>query len=346
MTVRIATVLSARAWEPGLVAYARESATARVVLRAYQPWEIEERSDQIDVVVVGAEVAWVTPAQLAAWRRAGLGIVGVYAAGDRPAARMFADAGVEETLPDDAPVTAIVAAARFVAPDGPTTDRPAVGKTMAVVGGRGAPGCTEVALAIAWVAAGTQRTLLVDLDLDAPALAIRLGVAPRPDLTDAADEVRASGRIDGVELRRVGKLDVLVGSHRPSSPELRPSSIDDVLDAATERYERVVIDRGLPPPDDPIIKRADDAVLVADASAVGIVRAAAIAAAWSGPPPSLVVNRVPRRGVPDAVAASRRWLGLDPAVLIPERPQVRAAALSATPPDRRLRRLLAPLVAP
>ena len=54
MTLRVATVLSAREWEPTLVSQARESAAVRIVLRAYQPREIEERADEIDVVVAGA----------------------------------------------------------------------------------------------------------------------------------------------------------------------------------------------------------------------------------------------------------------------------------------------------
>ena len=76
MTLRVATVLSAREWEPDLVAHARETAAVRVVLRAYQPQEIEERAEEIDIVIAGAEVAWVTPGRIATWRRMGLGVVG------------------------------------------------------------------------------------------------------------------------------------------------------------------------------------------------------------------------------------------------------------------------------
>ena len=57
MTLRVATVLSAREWEPTLVSQARETAAVRIVLRAYQPREIEERADEIDVVVAGADPA-------------------------------------------------------------------------------------------------------------------------------------------------------------------------------------------------------------------------------------------------------------------------------------------------
>ncbi|MCH8949176.1 MAG: hypothetical protein IIB87_02225 [Chloroflexi bacterium] len=53
MTIRVATVLSAREWEPGLVAHARDTAALRIVLRAYQPSDIETRAEDIDVVVAG-----------------------------------------------------------------------------------------------------------------------------------------------------------------------------------------------------------------------------------------------------------------------------------------------------
>lgn len=347
MTVRIATVLSAREWEPDLVAHVREAATARLVLRAYLPTEIHDRADDLDVVVAGSDVAWVTPARIEGWRRLGLGVVGIHPPGDLPAAEMFERAEVDEVLPDDVPPEAIVAAARFaatlhtgigVAPrEGPS------GRLTVVVGPRGAPGCTEVAIATAWNLGRRSRTLLVDLDLEGPALAVRLGLPPRPDLTDAIDRVRADGVLPDDAVHRLGPLDVLVGSHRPGLPELRRSAIDDVVEAALHRYDHVVCDRGHVRPDDLVLKRADDALLVVDAAAVGIVRAAVVAGEWAGPAPRVVLNRVAagRRG--EASAAVRRWLGLDPVVVVPDHPKIRAAALSAHPPDRRLRRLLAPI---
>ena len=52
MTVRVATVLSAREWEPMLVAHARETASVKVVLRAFKPADIESHAVDIDVVEV------------------------------------------------------------------------------------------------------------------------------------------------------------------------------------------------------------------------------------------------------------------------------------------------------
>jgi MinD superfamily P-loop ATPase len=340
MTMRIATVLSARDWEPDLVAHARETAAVRVVLRAYQPQEIEERADEIDLVVAGGEIAWVTPGRIASWRRLGLGVVGIYPVGDRPAAVMLEAAGSDETLPDDTSMEALVQAIRFLAPAVDQRSLQPNGTIVAVIGPRGAPGCTEAALGHAWNLARRHKTLLIDLDLDAPAVAIRLGLPPRPDITDAADGVRTDGEIPAAAVHAVGKLSVITGSHRVGEPVLRPAMVEDVVSAATAGFERVVLDLGTAAPDDPILKRSDEAILVADGSAVGLVRAARLAAEWSGPPPSLLLNRVDRTDRNQAVEAARTWTGLEPAAIITERRGIRLAALSAQPPDRRFRRAL------
>lgn len=81
MTLRAATILSAREWESDLVAHTRETASLRLVLRAFQPGDIEARADDIDVVIAGAEVAWVTPTQIRSWRRRGLTVLGIYQIG-------------------------------------------------------------------------------------------------------------------------------------------------------------------------------------------------------------------------------------------------------------------------
>lgn len=340
MTLRVATVLSAREWEPTLVSQARESAAVRIVLRAYQPREIEERADEIDVVVAGAEVAWVTPNQIAGWRRVGLGVVGIYPTGDRPAESLLLDAGADEVLADETPTEAIVQAIRFLAP---TADRPAsapAGQTIAVVGPRGAPGCTEIALSLAWNLSSSAQTLLIDLDLSAPALAIRLGLPPRPDLTDAADGVRSTGLIPPETLQKSGPVRIIVGSHRVGEPPLRSAMVEDVIDAAASSFERVVLDLGAATPDEHLLKRADHAVLAVDGSAVGVVRGARLVAEWAGPPPALVLNRVAPSDRSQVVDAARKWTGLEPAAVLPSRPRIRSAALGAGPPDRKLRRML------
>jgi MinD-like ATPase involved in chromosome partitioning or flagellar assembly len=346
MTLRVATVLSAREWEPGLVAAAREGAAIRLVLRAYEPDEIRDRADGIDVIVAGGETTWVTPAQIASWQRNNIRVVGIYPAGDRPARRMFQSAGADEVLPDDTSTESLIQAIRFLAPAAPATDAASTGQIVAVTGPRGAPGRTEVALALAWNWSKKHRTLLVDADIEAPALAVRLGIPPRPDLTDAADAVRARGRIDPATTHSSGSFIVIVGSDRPGESPLRTEMAEDVVEAAAASAEVVVLDLGTAGPESPLLKRSDHAVLVVDASAVGLVRAARFIERWAGPPPALIVNRVGRGQEKEIAAAARRWTGLEPAVLLPARDRFRKAAGSARRPDRALRRSLRRLAVP
>jgi MinD-like ATPase involved in chromosome partitioning or flagellar assembly len=340
VTLRVATVLSAREWESRLVASARSSATVRLVLRAFLPGEVSEQSESLDVVVVGSETPWATTARLMAWRRDGLRVVGVHPVGDRPAAERLRAAEVDLVLPDDLGAESMLREIRLIEPAAHRAEGNA--PLVVVTGARGAPGRSEIALAIAWNSSGRVPTTLIDADLDAPALAIRLGLPPRPDLADAIDSVHSNGSLPAGLLQNIGRLAVLPGSHRPGEPPLRQEPIFDVVDAA--RYSRkVVVDTGPWPANQEVTKSATEAVVVADGSPLGIVRAAAVAADWTGPLPRLVVNRVRPADRSDVVAAIRRWTGVDPTVLIPPLSGMAAAARGAGAPLRKLRALLAPL---
>lgn len=341
MTIRVATVLSAREWEPGLIAHARDTALLRVVLRAFQPADIEARANEIDVVVAGGEVAWVTPRQITTWRRLGFAVIGVHPEGDGPAAQLFERGGANEVVPDTIDVAALVQAIRFVAPRTlvPTVqDR---GVVTAVTGPKGAPGCTEIALAHAFERSKRSSVLLIDADLEAPALAVRLGLPARPDLTDAADVVRATGMLDDDALQQIGSLRMITGSHRPGEGMLREQLIRGVIDAATARFDEVVLDVGTVGSGRTIIEDADAVLLVVDASAVGVVRAAQVTSQWIGPQPSLILNRVVAGESAQVVEAARRWTGLDPVAVVAERRQVRRATATAKMPDKHFMRAVA-----
>lgn len=340
MTPRVATVLSARDWEPELVSVMRESATARLVLRAYQPSELEDRRDEIDVVIAGAETSWVTSAAVSTWRRRGLRVVGVYPASDAPARRILETGGADEVVEETLAPEAKIAAIRAVAADGAAEEPTKTGVLVAVTGSRGAPGRTEVALALAWNLTGDLKTLVLDADLEAPSLAIRLGLPARPDLADAADTCRITGDLSTDVVHERDGVSFVVGSHRPGEPPLRRSLVGDVVDAALGRFDVVVADLGPYGGDAELLKQADSAVLVASGDAVGIVRAARTAAEWAGPPPALVLNRVTGQSSRESVIAARQWLGLDPVAVIKEDRRIGAAAQSAQPPARTLRRQL------
>jgi len=329
MTLRVATVLSAREWEARLVTAARASASVRLVLRAFLPDEVIERSHELDVVVVGSETPWASTARLGAWMRAGVRVVGIHPVGDRPAADRLAAAGVDLTLSDDLPAETILREFRLLAPAAarPDPSQPLI----AVTGGPGAPGRTEIALGLAWIISGRGPCTLVDADLTAPGVAVRLGIAPRPDLADAVDHVHESGSVPPSLIHPAGRLGIITGSHRPGEPPLRPEPVFDVIDALRSTGP-VIADTGTWPLGVEVVKAATVAVVVADSSPTGIVRAANLLGEWAGPPPRLVLNRV-HAGTPDALTAARRWTGLEPTALVPFRRAVLRANRRGERPD-------------
>jgi MinD superfamily P-loop ATPase len=256
--------------------------------------------------------------------------------GDRPAAERLAAAGVHLVLPDDLPAETVLREIRLIEPAAERS-RP-VHPLIAVTGAAGAPGRTEVALGLAWLRAGLERCILVDADLEAPSLAVRLGIAPRPDLADAVDHVHHNGDLGQDLIHPAGRLGVVTGSHRPGEPPLRSEPVFDVVDAARV-IAPVVVDTGRWPQGSEIVKAATTAVIVADASPTGIVRSTAVLSDWAGPPPLLVLNRIASRGR-DATAAARRWTGLEPTAVIAYRRAVMTAAHRGSRPDRRFLRSL------
>jgi MinD-like ATPase involved in chromosome partitioning or flagellar assembly len=340
MTPRVATVLSARDWESGLVVQAKETAEVRLVLRAYRPEEVEEEAHRLDVVVAGAETTWVTPARIAAWRRRGLRVVGIFPCGDGPARQRLVAGGADQVLSDDTPSGEVVRAIRLLQPAAPVAAAPETARVTVVTGPPGSTGRTEVALALALGWASRRRTLLLDLDTEAPGLAVRLGRPPRPDLVDAAEAVHEAGTLPPRVVVPYGPLGLLVGSTRRGDGALAAHAAADVVAAAGSLAEALVLDAGARRGDDPLVKGADAAILVAEASPLGLVRAARLAADWAGPKPRLVLNRVHGAQAAEVVAAARRWTGLDPAALIPERAAITAAARAARTPARPLRRAL------
>lgn len=338
MTLRVATVLSVREWEPALVAAAHASATVRIIVRAFQPHDIDRHVHDLDVIVVGADTSWLTAAHVRSWRRHGPSVLGVAPVGDSPAETLLRTAGADEVVPDSIAVEAMIQAIRYIAPERTTESPRSGGRRIAVVGSRGAPGCTEVAVAYALSVAADGSCVLIDLDLEAPSLAVRLGIDPAPDLADAVDLVRADGSLDGRVVQTVGSLGVIVGPrHAPDAP-FRETQLDAVIRAATNRWSTVVLDLGATRVVRSVLEHVDDTILVVEGSALGIVRAARLIEEWIGPAPALVVNRVDPSQEERVLEAARRWTGLEPAIVLPDRRAVRRAACSARAPERRFAR--------
>lgn len=346
MTPRLATVLSARDWEANVVALARDTALVRLVLRAYQPGDIERHLDDIDVVVAGAETSWVTPAQIGSWRRKGLKVIGTFPNGDGPSQKMLLEAGVLEALPDNSHPSEVLHLARLAGFSETDADVGQNGAVVAVSGPRGAPGRTEIALALAWNWGIDSNVGLIDLDIEAPNLAIRTTRPPRPDLTDAAERVRLDGALDSSTVHSFGPVSLLVGSHRPGEGPLGPTMVDDVTEAATGAFEITILDLGPYESNHRLVKASDHAVLVVDGTPSGLVRGARVAAEWVGPPPALILNKVVRSSGPDSLAAARKWIGLDPVAVVRHRQRIKEASTEGLPPDWGLRKSLSHLEVP
>lgn len=337
MMLRVATVLSAREWEARFVAAARDSAAVRLVLRAYMPDEVSQQAETIDVVVAGAETPWVTATRIAGWRRLGMRVVGVHPHLDSPAVDRLTAGGADLVLQESLEPDAMVREVRLLEAIGAAAAERS-GSVTVVTGSRGAPGRTEVAVALAWVSAGQRSTTLVDADLDGPGVAIRLGLPVRPDLADCVDAAIAGDELEPV-LHRVGRMLVAVGSPRCST--LNREAVADVVDLRAG-VGRVVVDVGVWQDSAPLIRSADAVVFVVDGSPTGVVRAARIVDEWAASTaPLLVLNRVPRSRVSDLTVAVRRWTGLDPVCVIPERRGVRIrGACGADPLPSLLRGLV------
>jgi MinD-like ATPase involved in chromosome partitioning or flagellar assembly len=340
---RVATVLSARDWETAFTDMARVTGLVRLIARAYEPADLDRRAGELDVIVAGAETAWVTPSVIKQWKRSGLGVLGLHPPHDRPARRLLTTGGADEVLPDTTPPERILHFVRTLSR--PATTSTESGSLIAVTGSRGAPGISEVAVGLAWGLARRHPTLLIDLDRHGPSLSVRLGVAPAPDVASAADEAMYSGALPpGVS--RIGRLSLLAGPPANHAGPLTSALINEVVQAAEGSFRRIVVDLGVSEPDDPLLYRAASRILTCEATPKGLIRAAATVEAWAAPLPALVLNRVPPNGGEDAIRAARRWLGLDPAVLVPHLAEVHDAARVAAPPCPEFVKLLEPLHQP
>lgn len=258
--------------------------------------------------------------------------------------------------PVDAPAVAPADPRRSLPPptrvgvdqDEPSAEASAAGRVVAVWGPTGAPGRTTVAMgiAVAAAAAGTS-TLLIDADVYGGLLASAFGLLDEsPGLAGACRQA-ANGRLDCGTLLDVcwsvsPQLQLLTGIARPDRwPELRASAIPTVLDQARRMAELVVVDCGFSVEADEeitfdtvaprrngatlaVLDDAETVLAVGSADAPGLerlVRAVGeLSTAVPDVGPQVVLNRCrpAAGGADEAVAAVRRFLGLEVLARLPE----------------------------
>jgi len=214
---------------------------------------------------------------------------------------------------------------------------------IAVTSPHGSTGKTTVAINIALeLAAEKARVLLIDGDIQGPAVANHFALTQQPAGLQAALRIASQQRFDLEQLERLSfqfqksTLRIMPGSQNFPSQPFDQESVANLLETARSGYEFTVIDLGSLSGDgsgaqteltDTIISLADRRIVVCLADPIGIFRLLGIEnlIAASIKPVDLVMNRV-RNSV---IASARREIAitlqrlstLEPKAYLPDDPQ-------------------------
>lgn len=214
---------------------------------------------------------------------------------------------------------------------------------IAVTSPHGSTGKTTVAINIALeLAAEKARVLLIDGDIQGPAVANHFALTQQPAGLQAALRIASQKRFDLEQLERLSfqfqrsTLRIMPGSQNFPSQPFDQESLANLLETARSSYEFTVIDLGSLSADaigtqaeltNTIISLADRAIVVCLADPIGIFRLLGIEnlIATSSHPVDLVMNRV-RNSV---IASARREIAitlqrlstLEPKAYLPDDPQ-------------------------
>jgi MinD-like ATPase involved in chromosome partitioning or flagellar assembly len=214
---------------------------------------------------------------------------------------------------------------------------------IAVSSPYGSTGKTTVAINIALeLAAEKARVLLIDGDIQGPAVANHFVLTQQPAGLQAALRIASQQRFDLEQLERLSfqfqrsTLRIMPGSQNFPDQPINPATVANLLDTARLGYEFTVIDLGCldagsdgtqPELTNTILSLADRTVVVCLADPIGIFRLLNIEkiVAGVGHPVDLVMNRV-RNSV---IASARREIAitlqrlstLEPKAYFPDDPQ-------------------------
>ena len=214
---------------------------------------------------------------------------------------------------------------------------------IAVTSPHGSTGKTTVAINIALeLAAEKARVLLIDGDIQGPAVANHFALTQQPAGLQAALRIASQQRFDLEQLERLSfqfqksTLRIMPGSQNFPSQPFDQESVANLLETARSGYEFTVIDLGSLSGDgsgaqaeltNAIISLADRRIVVCLADPIGIFRLLGIenVITASSKPVDLVMNRV-RNSV---IASARREIAitlqrlstLEPKAYLPDDPQ-------------------------
>jgi MinD-like ATPase involved in chromosome partitioning or flagellar assembly len=249
---QIVLAASPREWAQRLHRHVADHGGGRVRATVLHPHEA--LAEHCDVFVADDTTSFLSRHLVSSLQHLERRVLGVYDGDDAAGKGELLDLGVDDVIARDAPagefVEIIAALASGAGSDeftrmvatlepaepaprelGPTTAK--VGRLLAVGAPPGGCGATEVALALA-AAAGRHghRTVLVDGDETAPALAQRLGVRPYPNLRSAVAAVEHHDGVleDSLAPTQAG-FAVLPGLSAPRDwTHVRPSEVTDVAE--------------------------------------------------------------------------------------------------------------------
>jgi len=273
---QIALAASARDWPDNLHRFLMDHGGGRVRSRVMGPEQAI--ADDFDVILIDDICSFLTPRLVARLRDSGKEVIGVFSPEDGPdAKRRLLECGITDVIESDAPpeeFLTLTSATLSHRSQPPTSESRSAEACVIGVTGIAGSGVTEVAIGLARDLAWRERSVLIDLNLDQPAIAQRLDLPLHPNLLTAVDLAHHDQARLGEALQQKEELSVLVGLP-PSSAGSGSLPNRDLLalvqDLSAGAFSSVVADlgsdhRSLPAP------LLDVVIVVGTASPVGLTR--------------------------------------------------------------------------
>lgn len=297
----VAMAATPREWGQALHRHLTDHGGAR--LRATVLHPDDALAEDYDVLVADDATSFLTHRLVAELGQRGRAVLGVFDPDDPEGKERLRDLGVADVVERDAGPAEILERLHALAGElpaeratGSETPLPSppqrahrTGRLIAVTGASGGVGASEIAVTLADLAGTPQApAALIDADDRWAGLAQRLGCGLYPNVVAGADAV-ARGHADPADLLQcalLGRVRLLAGTRRDMA-EVAGDDVADLAERLAGTHGVAVVDAptgGRSPsmptvtgaqrePSDAALTRADDVVVVADATPAGAGRA-------------------------------------------------------------------------